>query len=133
MHSVHSAQLLGSDEESCSLERPLVSRTGHEACDGAHTALHQDIDSAESIQPTASSCRAQHIKRAAARKQQWLAAGHGEYREAATEMDWFAEVRGEERAVCHFYRDSWPCKVGLCTFSLDSALVTHTQLQGSCS
>lgn len=56
--------------------------------------------------------RVQDIKRAAARKQQWLAAGHGEYREAATEKDFFAEVKGEERAVCHFYRNSWPCKVG---------------------
>ena len=54
----------------------------------------------------------QNIKRAAARKQQWLAAGHGEYREAATEKDFFAEVKAEERVVCHFYRDSLPCKVG---------------------
>jgi hypothetical protein len=54
----------------------------------------------------------QDIKRTAARRQQWLAAGHGEYREAATEKDFFAEVKGEERVVCHFYRDSWPCKVG---------------------
>jgi hypothetical protein len=54
---------------------------------------------------------AQNIKRAAARKQQWLAAGHGEYREAATEKDFFAEVKAEERVVCHFYRDSLPCKV----------------------
>ena len=53
----------------------------------------------------------QNIKRAAARRQQWLAAGHGEYREAATEKDFFAEVKAEERVVCHFYRDSLPCKV----------------------
>lgn len=52
----------------------------------------------------------QDIKRAAAKKQQWLAAGHGEYREAAMEKDFFAEMKGEERVVCHFYRDSWPCK-----------------------
>ncbi len=28
-----------------------------------------------------------------------------------SEKEFFAEMKGEERMVCHFYRDSWPCKV----------------------
>jgi hypothetical protein len=23
-------------------------------------------------------------------------------------------MKGEERMICHFYRDNWPCKVGVC-------------------
>ena len=53
----------------------------------------------------------QDIKQQALKRQQWLARGHGEYRELLGEKEFFAEVKGEERVVCHFYRDSWPCKV----------------------
>ena len=37
--------------------------------------------------------------------------GHGEYREILSEKDFFAEMKGTERMVCHFYRENWPCKV----------------------
>lgn len=44
------------------------------------------------------------------KKQEWLQRGHGEYSEIA-EPDFFKDMKGEERMVCHFYRDSMPCKV----------------------
>ena len=37
--------------------------------------------------------------------------GHGEYREINGEKEFFTEVKGEERVVCHFFRENWPCKV----------------------
>lgn len=45
------------------------------------------------------------------RKQQWLARGHGEYQTIHDEKRFFAEMKGEERMICHFYRENWPCKV----------------------
>ena len=56
--------------------------------------------------------RLQQMKLAAARKQDWAKRGHGEYREIFGEKDFFAEMKGEERMVCHFFRENWPCKVG---------------------
>ncbi|KXZ55255.1 hypothetical protein GPECTOR_3g394 [Gonium pectorale] len=41
----------------------------------------------------------------------WVARGHGEYREIHTEQEFFKEMKGEERMVCHFFRENWPCKV----------------------
>lgn len=41
----------------------------------------------------------------------WAERGHGEYTEVQTEVEFFKEMKGEERMVCHFYRDNWPCKV----------------------
>ena len=46
--------------------------------------------------------------------QEWLKRGHGSYREIFGEKDFFAEMKGEERMVCHFFRDNWPCKVSAC-------------------
>jgi hypothetical protein len=43
--------------------------------------------------------------------QEWVRRGHGEYREILGEREFFAEMKGEERMVCHFYRENWPCKV----------------------
>ena len=37
--------------------------------------------------------------------------GHGEYREILSEKDFFAEMKGTERMICHFHRENWPCKV----------------------
>ena len=45
-----------------------------------------------------------------AKKQEWLTKGHGELREI-TEKDFFAEMKGVDRMVCHFYRSSVPCQV----------------------
>eukprot|EP00891_Asterochloris_glomerata_P002674 jgi/Astpho2/2674/fgenesh1_pm.00049_%23_16_t len=55
--------------------------------------------------------RIQQLKRQADRKREWLSKGHGEYREILSEKDFFAEMKGTERMVCHFYRENWPCKV----------------------
>ena len=52
----------------------------------------------------------------AMRKQQektreWISKGHGEYLQVADEKDFFKQMKGEDRMVCHFYRENWPCKV----------------------
>mmetsp|Transcript_28691 Transcript_28691/g.39637 ORF Transcript_28691/g.39637 Transcript_28691/m.39637 type:complete len:219 (-) Transcript_28691:148-804(-) len=51
------------------------------------------------------------MKRKQQKKQQWIQAGHGEYQELDNEKEFFAAMKGEERMVCHFYRNNWPCKV----------------------
>lgn len=45
-----------------------------------------------------------------AKKQEWLAKGHGELREI-NEREFFGEMKGVDRMVCHFYRSSVPCQV----------------------
>jgi hypothetical protein len=45
------------------------------------------------------------------RRKKWLAAGHGELRDLSDEKDFFAEMKGEDKMVVHFYRNNWPCKV----------------------
>ena len=37
--------------------------------------------------------------------------GTGSTGEIQGEKEFFAEMKGEERMVCHFYRSNWPCKV----------------------
>ncbi|GMH34513.1 hypothetical protein BSKO_02347 [Bryopsis sp. KO-2023] len=54
--------------------------------------------------------RVGELRRLSERKQEWLAAGHGEFREI-DEKEFFADVKGVERAVCLFFRDSMPCKI----------------------
>ncbi|EIE19701.1 thioredoxin-like protein [Coccomyxa subellipsoidea C-169] len=55
--------------------------------------------------------RLHQMKLAAAQKQEWSKRGHGEYREIFGEKEFFSEMKGEERMVCHFFRENWPCKV----------------------
>ncbi|KAK3238821.1 hypothetical protein CYMTET_51200 [Cymbomonas tetramitiformis] len=55
--------------------------------------------------------RIESMKKQQIKKQKWLEDGHGEYREVHTEKDFFKEMKGVERMVCHFYRENWPCKV----------------------
>lgn len=55
--------------------------------------------------------RIDQLKQHARKKQEWLKKGHGEYREIEGEKAFFAEMKGEARMVCHFYRNNWPCKV----------------------
>lgn len=55
--------------------------------------------------------RMQQLKKQAAKRKQWVARGHGEYDELPSEKEFFAAMKGEERMVCHFYRENWPCKV----------------------
>lgn len=51
------------------------------------------------------------MKRRQQKSKEWMARGHGEYRELPTEKEFFEETKGEERVICHFYRENWPCKV----------------------
>ncbi len=55
--------------------------------------------------------RVLEMKRRQDKTKEWLTKGHGEYREIATEKEFFDEMKGEEKMVCHFYRENWPCKV----------------------
>lgn len=41
----------------------------------------------------------------------YIEKGHGEYSQLHDEKAFFQAIKGEERVVCHFFRDSWPCKV----------------------
>lgn len=72
-----------------------------------HQLQRLDEDDMESLRQQ----RIQQMKKAALKKKEWLTKGHGEYNEIATEKEFFAEMKGEERMVCHFYRENWPCKV----------------------
>jgi hypothetical protein len=54
--------------------------------------------------------RVEQMRQQAARRRAWLDRGHGEYTELTSEKQFFAEMKGEERMVCHFYRENWPCK-----------------------
>lgn len=56
--------------------------------------------------------RMEEVRKFAEKKEEWLAAGHGEVKEI-NEKEFFSEVKGEERVLCLFYRDSMPCKVGI--------------------
>ncbi|XP_040585209.1 thioredoxin domain-containing protein 9 isoform X1 [Mesocricetus auratus] len=52
------------------------------------------------------------LRKAQQQKQEWLSKGHGEYREIASERDFFQEVKESEKVVCHFYRDTtFRCKI----------------------
>ena len=55
--------------------------------------------------------RLDEMKKMHKQKQQWLADGHGEYREIHGEKDFFKEAKAVDRVVAHFYRENWPCKV----------------------
>ncbi len=51
------------------------------------------------------------MKKRQEKMKDWVAKGHGEYREIFSEQEFFKEMKGEERMVCHFFRENWPCKV----------------------
>lgn len=55
--------------------------------------------------------RLKELRLRQAKKTEWLAKGHGEYKEIQSEKEFFDEMKGEERMVCHFFRENWPCKV----------------------
>ncbi len=44
------------------------------------------------------------MKKAAGQRAEWLAAGHGEYREAPDQKRFFEELKPAPRAIVHFYR-----------------------------
>ena len=72
-----------------------------------HALNHLNRDDLETLRQR----RLQQLKQLSQKKQEWLKRGHGEYREVTGEKDFFSEIKGEERLVCHFYRQNWPCKV----------------------
>ncbi len=45
------------------------------------------------------------------KRKKFLAMGHGELRDLQDEKEFFAEMKGENMMVVHFYRNNWPCKV----------------------
>jgi len=52
------------------------------------------------------------MKKAAQQKQEWMAAGHGEYSEVGDEKEFFEACKKSKKVVCHFYRDStFRCKI----------------------
>jgi hypothetical protein len=55
--------------------------------------------------------RLHQLKRQQDKQREWVEKGHGEYKELNSEKEFFREMKGEERMVCHFYRESFPCKV----------------------
>ncbi|GBF91865.1 hypothetical protein Rsub_04970 [Raphidocelis subcapitata] len=56
--------------------------------------------------------RIDDMRRQQEMSREWVARGHGAYTELSDEKQFFKEVKGEERVVAHFYRESsWPCKV----------------------
>ncbi|KAK9813285.1 hypothetical protein WJX72_011883 [[Myrmecia] bisecta] len=55
--------------------------------------------------------RIDQLKLQAKQKKEWLAKGHGEYREIFSDKEFFSEMKGEDRLICHFFRENWPCKV----------------------
>ena len=85
--------------------------TAQKVEDQLDNEMHQlqklDEDDMESLRQQ----RLQQMKKAALKKKEWLRKGHGEYNEIASEKEFFAEMKGEERMICHFYRENWPCKV----------------------
>ncbi|CAL1531376.1 unnamed protein product [Lymnaea stagnalis] len=56
--------------------------------------------------------RLEAMKKAQQQKQEWLAAGHGEYSEVADEKEFFDTCKRSKKVVCHFYRDAtFRCKI----------------------
>ena len=55
--------------------------------------------------------RLEAMKAGQTKRKEWLAKGHGELRSLADEKEFFAEMKGEDKMVVHFYRNNWPCKV----------------------
>mmetsp|Transcript_2404 Transcript_2404/g.4034 ORF Transcript_2404/g.4034 Transcript_2404/m.4034 type:complete len:211 (+) Transcript_2404:130-762(+) len=55
--------------------------------------------------------RMQAIRTRQHKSKEWLAKGHGEYTEVFTEQEFFKAMKGEEKMICHFFRENWPCKV----------------------
>lgn len=72
-----------------------------------HQIDHLGEDDLERVRQT----RIDELKKQAAKKQHWLQNGHGEIQHLLNEKEFFAAMKGEDRLICHFYRENWPCKV----------------------
>jgi len=56
--------------------------------------------------------RREAMKKAQDQKQEWIANGHGNYEEVATEKDFFEATKKSKNVVAHFYIDSsFRCKI----------------------
>ena len=75
--------------------------------DQLHALENLDSEDVEQLRQK----RLLQLKLQARKKQAWLERGHGEYKEILGEKAFFEEMKGEERMICHFYRENWPCKV----------------------
>jgi len=52
------------------------------------------------------------MKKQAAKKQEWLANGHGQYEEIPEEKEFFNATKNSENVVVHFYKDdAFRCKI----------------------
>ena len=52
------------------------------------------------------------MKKMQEKKQEWKAAGHGEYSEIPEEKEFFTVTKGSDKCVVHFYRDeTFRCKI----------------------
>ena len=49
--------------------------------------------------------RLEAMKAGQTKRKEWLAKGHGELRSLADEKEFFAEMKGEDKMVVHFYRN----------------------------
>ena len=67
-----------------------------------HALDHLEEDDVERLRAK----RLEQMKRLSKQKSEWLAAGHGEYRELDDQKRFFEELKKEERAVVHFYRSA---------------------------
>lgn len=67
-----------------------------------------DLDDLEALREK----RLQDLKKAHKMKQQWLAAGHGEYYEIREEKEFFEITKKSPNMVVHFYKQDTPrCKI----------------------
>ncbi|XP_063992842.1 thioredoxin domain-containing protein 9 [Diachasmimorpha longicaudata] len=67
-----------------------------------------DIDDIERLREK----RLQEMKKAHQQKQEWIAAGHGEYTEIPDEKEFFDVSKKSKNIVCLFYKDGSPrCKI----------------------
>lgn len=73
--------------------------------------------------------RIQDLKQQQEKAKEWMAKGHGEYREIFDEKEFFREMKGEDRMVCHFFRNNWPCKVRPALFTERDRRVPHSVIE----
>lgn len=71
-----------------------------------HRLENLDDDDIEALRQR----RIAELKRMQKKRLEWACKGHGEYNEVE-EKEFFKEMKGKERMVCHFYRSTLPCQV----------------------
>lgn len=89
-----------------------------------HKLEHLQDDDLERIRQR----RVHELRQQQEKTKEWVAKGHGEYKEIFEEKEFFKEMKGEERMICHFYRDNWPCKVCLHTHPLHTRCLQQHML-----